>query len=260
MNNNLLNRIVPEEIGLLIDAGALFVCNDSGGKDSQVMRIFLKHIIPEKQLIIVHANLPEVEWEGNFEQITRYAGITPVFEVKANKTFFEMVAHRFKTRPEVPSWPSPSTRQCTSDLKRGPIQKFIRKYAKENGFLEVVNCLGIRAEESPARKKKNPFKFKLKDSCKHREQYEWLPVHDLLLNEVWAGITNSNQRWHYAYNLGMSRLSCKICIMSNDDDLRIAGSNDPKLTQRYIDFEEWTGYTIAMSRIPLKNTIFNKTS
>lgn len=64
---------IPKEIQELINRGALFVCNDSAGKDSQAMKILLKNIIPKGQLIIIHANLPEVEWEGNLEHIKKYS-------------------------------------------------------------------------------------------------------------------------------------------------------------------------------------------
>jgi DNA sulfur modification protein DndC len=70
-----------------------------------------------------------------------------------SKTFFDMVEHRGM-------FPSPSTRQCTSDLKRGPIEREIRRYLKahpEFGGL-VVNCMGMRAEESPGRSKLQTFK------------------------------------------------------------------------------------------------------
>lgn len=246
---------IPFDIQNLITRGALFVCNDSAGKDSQAMKILLKFIIPRGQLVIVHANLPEVEWEGNLEHIEKYSDCHPVFEVSANKTFFQMVENRFKNRPEVPSWPSAATRQCTSDLKRGPIQKFINNYALKNGFKEVVNCIGLRAEESPGRAKKIPFQFKKINSCKHRQQYEWLPIHDWLIGKVWKTIETADEKRHYAYDLGMTRLSCKYCIMSNEHDLRIAYKNDPQLGNRYMSMEEFTGYTMSMSRISLKNTL-----
>ena len=249
---------VPDFIKKLIENGALFICNDSAGKDSQAMKIYLKSIIPKGQLIIIHAHLPEVEWEGNLEHIKKYADCHPVVEVKANKTFFQMVENRFKNRPEVPSWPSASTRQCTSDLKRGPIQKFINNYSLKNGFKEVVNCIGLRAEESPGRAKKIPFQLKSINSCKHRTQYEWLPIHDWLIGKVLETVELAGEKLHYAYGLGMTRLSCKFCIMSSEHDLRIAGNNDPNLSQKYINLEEWTGYTMSMSRIPLKNTLNKK--
>ena len=55
---------IPPEIPALIDRGALFIINDSAGKDSQAMKIKLRSIVPADQLVVVHAELPEVEWDG----------------------------------------------------------------------------------------------------------------------------------------------------------------------------------------------------
>ena len=162
-----------------------------------------------------------------------------------------MVEHRGK-------FPSPSTRQCTSDLKRAPIQKFINNFARKHGFHYVVNCLGIRADESSSRAKKLAFQYKPKLSAKHRKQYEWLPIHSMLLDEVWTTIKDAGQEPHYAYGLGMSRLSCVFCIMAKDSDLRIAGKAKPQLAKKYIDTEERLDFTLSMSRRPLKEIINNE--
>lgn len=240
--------IIPEKIQELIKNGALFVINDSAGKDSQAMKILLLKNIPHKQLIIVHANLPEVEWDGNMEHIKRYSEDVPVFEVQAGKTFFEMVEHRGK-------FPSASCRQCTSDLKRGPIQKLIRNYSKDHGFHYVVNCMGMRAQESTARSKKPVLKFNKRESCGHREQYDWLPIHKKKENEVFKIIADAGQEVHYAYKLGMSRLSCCFCILAKDADLKIASKAKPALAWRYIETEERLDFTMSMSRRPLKEII-----
>lgn len=239
---------VPEAIHRLIKKGALFVINDSAGKDSQAMKIVLMDLVPHEQLVIVHANLPEVEWKGNMEHIKKYSYDVPVFEVVGTKTFFEMVDHRKK-------FPSPAQRQCTSDLKRAPIQKFINNYAKEKGFKYVVNCMGLRAEESSSRAKKEVFRFMKGNSAKHRVQYEWLPIHNFLLADVWRTIQEEGQEPHYAYALGMTRLSCCFCIMANKNDLKIAAKHNPELLQRYIDKEEELNFTLSMSRVPLKDII-----
>ncbi len=239
---------VPEAIHRLIKKGALFVINDSAGKGSQAMKIVLMDLVPHEQLVIVHANLPEVEWKGNMEHIKKYSYDVPVFEVVGTKTFFEMVDHRKK-------FPSPAQRQCTSDLKRAPIQKFINNYAKEKGFKYVVNCMGLRAEESSSRAKKEVFRFMPSNSAKHRIQYEWLPIHDYLLDKVWATISGMGQEPHYAYGLGMSRLSCCFCIMANKNDLKIAAKHNPELAQRYIDKEEELDFTLSPNRVFLKDII-----
>src|ERR1700743_3679075 len=85
----------------LILAGALFVLNDSGGKDSQAMRIIVRDLVPRNQIVVMHASLGEVEWPGALEHACSGAerdGM-PFFVARARKTFFEMVEHRFKVRP-----------------------------------------------------------------------------------------------------------------------------------------------------------------
>jgi len=237
----------------LIESGALFVSNHSGGKDSQVMLIKLLELIPATQLVVVHASLGVIEWPGALELAEKQAADAglPFIVARASKTLFEMVERRFKNRPEVPSWPSANTRQCTSDLKRGPIQREIRRYAKANGFKSIVNCLGLRAQESPGRAKRQVFS-KMGISNSVNTWYEWLPVHELLTDEVFATIRLSGQEPHYAYALGNERLSCMFCIMASRNDLRNGARQSPALLEQYTALEERTGYTMHMNRIPIK--------
>ena len=191
----------------LIRRGALFVVNHSGGKDSQAMMIKLAAMIPAHQLLIIHAVLPDVEWEGVTEQVERYAADVPVIYAHAAKTLFEMVEHRGM-------FPSPKNRQCTSDLKRNPIEREIRRYLKahpEFGGL-VVNCMGMRAQESSSRAKLATLKPNPGNSKAGREWYDWLPIHDMLEEEVFASIRDAGQEPHWAYGAGMTRLSCCFCI------------------------------------------------
>ena len=57
------------EIEALIKKGALFVCNHSGGKDSQAMYLYLRLIIPASKLVVIYSHLDQVEWEGTEEHI-----------------------------------------------------------------------------------------------------------------------------------------------------------------------------------------------
>ena len=112
-----------DEVDRLIQDGALFIANHSGSKDSQVQLIRLLERVPASQLLVVHASLGAMEWTGAMELARDQAAnaALPFIVATASKMLLEMVERRFETRPEVPSWPSASTRQCTSDLKRGPI-------------------------------------------------------------------------------------------------------------------------------------------
>lgn len=80
--------MIPD-ISSLITAGALFVSNHSGGKDSQAMLINLLEVIPPKQLLVVHASLGVIEWPGALELAETQAGDAGLSFIvaRASKTF-----------------------------------------------------------------------------------------------------------------------------------------------------------------------------
>jgi len=229
-------------INNLISRGALFVINHSGGKDSQAMFLKLAAIVPEDQIIVIHAILPEVEWDGVIEHIQNTIGDAQLLLTTAKKTFFEMVQHRGK-------FPSPKHRQCTSDLKRGPIEKAIRHYLKDNIRFDglVVNCMGLRAQEGSDRAKRTTFKLHKRNSVAGREWYDWLPIHKWKIEDVFAKIAAENQEPHWAYAAGMSRLSCCFCIMASKADLSTAAKLNPELYRRYVEMEQRLDFTLSPS-------------
>jgi 3'-phosphoadenosine 5'-phosphosulfate sulfotransferase (PAPS reductase)/FAD synthetase len=248
---------IPDQVRDLISRGGLFVACHSGGKDSQAMLIRFLEVVPRDQLIVVHAALGEVEWDGALELAQRQAADAgvPFLVARAVKTFFEMVEHRFAARPDVPSFPSASTRQCTSDLKRGPVEREVRRYAKQHGLTTIVTCMGIRAAESPARAKAVPFKRSDRNSVAGRGWYEWLPIHELSTAEVFATIRDAGQEPHWAYAAGNERLSCVFCIMGSRRDIANGARHRPDLFARYVDLERRTGYTMHMSRKSLTEIV-----
>jgi 3'-phosphoadenosine 5'-phosphosulfate sulfotransferase (PAPS reductase)/FAD synthetase len=218
---------------------ALYVINHSGGKDSQAMFLKLRDLIPKENLVVIHAHLPEVEWEGTIDHIKNTIGDAELHVVQAGKTFFEMVEHR-------QMWPSPSYRQCTSDLKRGPINKKIIELCNERGYTKVVNCMGLRAAESANRSRKDPFKLSGSNSNSKRTWYEWLPIFEMSTQEVFGFIKSNNQTPHWAYEKGMTRLSCVFCIMSSKHDLETAARLNPELKNKYATIERKIDHTFVM--------------
>lgn len=226
---------------LIADPECVFISNHSGGKDSQIMYLELRKVVPADRLIVIHAHLPEVEWEGT-EEFIRETVEHEFHVVQAVKTFFEMVEHRGM-------FPSPENRQCTSDLKRGPIQKKVREICRERGFTKVVNCMGFRAEESAARKKKKVWKWNKSLSVHKRVQrkwYDWAPIHKKKEAEVFAGIEAEGQKPFWTYGAGMTRKSCVFCIMASEDDLCLAAKLRPQLAEKYDYWENKTGHTMIM--------------
>lgn len=204
----------------LINAGALFVINHSGGKDSQAMTIRLRKIIPLHQLVIVYAHLPQMAWEGSEEHIRDTCMGIQVKVCQAKKTFMEMVEHR-------KMFPGMQRRQCTSDLKRGPIEKTIRHISYATGIKLIVNCEGLRADESRQRSNLERFKLSKKNSVAGRTWYDWLPIHSKSEKWVFDTIRKAGQKPHWVYAKGMRRCSCKICIFSSKADIKASASIDP---------------------------------
>lgn len=235
MTNTRQQRAVPNQVMDLIARGATFVANHSGGKDSQAMYLMLRNIVPPNQLVIVHADLGEAEWEGAVDHIRSTTAGEPLYVCRSRRTLLQMIEERGM-------FPSPKQRQCTSDLKRGPIERTIRAL----GAKLIVNCMGMRAEESSGRAKLAPFKRSDRNSKAGREWYDWLPIHNMTTQEVFDSIAAAGQAPHWVYGAGMSRFSCCFCIMASQADLRTAARLNPKLYARYVGLERATGQVMMM--------------
>jgi len=236
----------------MIDTGYQFYCSTSGGKDSQAMYIQLLELVPRHQITLVHADLGEVEWHGVQQHIHKTTShelhvVRAIWADGSEKNLLGMVEKRGM-------WPSSAHRQCTSDLKRGPIYKFIRGHMKSHGFTRAVNCMGLRAGESAARAKLESRKLNKILSKAGREVYDWLPIHDWSTEEVFEAIAAAGQEPHPAYATGNERLSCMFCIMGSTNDLQNAARQRPELAAKMIALEEKIGHTFK-NRQSLKSII-----
>jgi 3'-phosphoadenosine 5'-phosphosulfate sulfotransferase (PAPS reductase)/FAD synthetase len=241
-----------DKINELIKRGALFVVNHSAGKDSQAMHAELVKIVPAAQLLVVHADLGRIEWSGNIDHIKATIGDLPFIIAKPyNKAGeFKELLDVVKSRGK---WPDSARRWCTSDFKRGPLEREIKRYIKAEGLSGlVVNCMGLRADESAARAKKVPFAYSERNSKAGREWYDWLPIFRFSSEDVFEVIRQAGQEPHWAYGAGMSRLSCSFCIFANQSDLQTAARLRPELYAEYVELEREIDHTFSMSRRPLE--------
>ena len=240
---------VPPECRAAIRRGALVAISHSGGKDSQAMTILVSRLVPPGQLLVVHAPLGDIEWPGTLEHIeaTIPPGVPLILApVASGKTLLERVEERGL-------WPSSSVRWCTSDFKRAPIERELRRYLKAHPRFggRIVNAMGMRADESPARAKRTPWRRNDRNSRAGRQWFDWLPIHDLSTADVFRVIAEAGQSPHWAYAAGMSRLSCSFCILASRPDLRRAAELRPALYRRYADLEQRIGHTLSPTRAPL---------
>jgi len=254
------------DLQALIAANALFVISNSGGKDSQAMAIVLEQLgIPKRQMVHVHADLGAMEWAGTLahaKAIADKAGL-PFLVAKAINLqgeefdLLDKVEAKAQAKPGQPAWPSQKRRWCTSDLKRGPIAREVRRYAKAHGFTLIVDCQGLRAQESDDRAAELPWSFsdRKDDHAAGRTWYRWLPVHELTTAQVFATIAKAGQQPHKAYGLGNERLSCMYCIMGSDTDLANAYRHNPELGDRYMAIEKATGFNMHVNMRPMGELI-----
>lgn len=243
----------------------IILVNTSAGKDSQTTMRKVVHLATEQgvldRVVAVHADLPDVEWEGVGElaalQSAHY-GLR--FEV-VTRTQNNLLEHTLalyhgrlaKGQDKVP-WPDRNNRWCTSDHKRGPVRRVMTMLVKElrdagtvsGRPVRLLNCMGLRAQESPERAKKPTFAYDEGASGKGtvRQVWNWLPIHDWTEEQVWADIHASGVPYHFAYDLGMPRLSCCFCIFSGRDALVLAAKHNKALALQYHAVEIETGYTM----------------
>jgi 3'-phosphoadenosine 5'-phosphosulfate sulfotransferase (PAPS reductase)/FAD synthetase len=234
-----------------IKDGAIFYCSHSGGKDSACMYWYLRRIgVPDAQIVVVHANLGRVEHAGVIAHIRANIDhelhvVRAVDRNGQEHDLLEMVRRRYRLNPDRPPWPSSSVRYCTSDLKRGPIEKFIRQHMKRRGALLAVNCIGLRAAESRARARRNPWTENKRLSKAGRQVADWLPIHhvsDQMLR-TYRGYPDAAPL-HPVYAEGNDRLSCAFCIFGCKGDLRNAARLYPELLAEYLAVEQETGFTM----------------
>jgi 3'-phosphoadenosine 5'-phosphosulfate sulfotransferase (PAPS reductase)/FAD synthetase len=239
-----------ERLQRLADEGAVFYVNMSGGKDSLLTYLTIAGVVPRDQISILHADLEDVDWPDLPSHIAETTGQTPNV-VRAKRSFLELVEHRRK-------WPSPQQRFCTSDLKRQPLEAFIRRDMNDRGARLAVDCQGIRSAESNRRARMVDFKTNDRLSNSKRTVFTSLPIFDRSTPEVFDLIAQAGRQVHYAYGLGSRRVSCPFCIMACRSDLQVAAREHPKLLDRLAETEARIGHTIFFKNgrpIPIKDHI-----
>jgi 3'-phosphoadenosine 5'-phosphosulfate sulfotransferase (PAPS reductase)/FAD synthetase len=215
----------------------------SGGKDSLVM---LQELVARAtaegvldRLVVAHAEMGLADWPGTRELAERQARHHGVrFEVVRREQGY-LLDHV----EERGMWPSATARFCTSDHKRGPIERLMTRLvaeARAGGAdpakpVRILSCLGMRRQESAARAKQPTLEPDRHGSNGRRQVTRWRPLNDLLVTEVWErlGTAQAAGLIHPAYQHGQSRASCVFCIFSSRQELIAAAIANPGLAQRY---------------------------
>ena len=240
---------LPDVLTLLRN-GAALVLSVSGGKDSDAMS---HHLLDLRQsegwpgdVLMVHADLgARVEWQQTpdyVRDLARRKGV-PLHVVRwAHGDLIDRIWQRYHKDPSRPCWPSSQMRYCTSDLKRGPISRFLRNHFPTG---QVICAMGLRAEESSARAKRQALRLRKDSSAPTRGRfvYDWLPVHDWSETNVWHCIQRHGGIHHEAYQHGNHRLSCALCVLASLNDLVNGAVHNPDTYRDYCRIEAVTGYS-----------------
>jgi 3'-phosphoadenosine 5'-phosphosulfate sulfotransferase (PAPS reductase)/FAD synthetase len=170
----------------------VILVNSSAGKDSQAML----DLVVERadaagvrdRLVVFHADLGRVEWGGTAELAAEHAAHYGLRFEKIARPQGDLLAH-IEQRG---MFPDAARRYCTSDHKRGQGRKIITALVAERQHLgrpvRVLNCMGFRREESPARAKKVALRHDEAASNGKRHVDEWLPILEWTVGEVWERI------------------------------------------------------------------------
>jgi len=230
----------------------VLLVNSSAGKDSQAALDLVVCLARAQgiadRVVVVHCDLGRVEWEGTAalaEAQAAHYGVRFVKVTRAQGDLLQQVEQRGM-------WPSPQQRYCTSDHKRGQVDRVLTQLSAEvraahpERAARILNILGLRADESPTRAKKAPFAHDPRASNGRRTVDAWLPIHHWSATEVWATIRASGVPHHRAYDLGMPRLSCCFCIFAPRAALLLAGKHNRPLLDEYVRVEETIKHSFRM--------------
>lgn len=154
-------------------------------------------------------------------------------------------------------WPKPTQRYCTSDHKRDQQARLITRLTAERNLkrpVRILQTMGMRAGESPARAKLRPFYLDRRNSNGRKRVHIWLPIHQWTEEQVWADVHESGVRHHWAYDIGMPRLSCCFCIYAPKAALVLAAKHMPELAREYVAVENEVGFTFRQD-LPMAEVV-----
>ena len=199
---------------------------------------------------------------------------------KTGEVLTMTVAEAAATGLRCPWYGIGQTQYCTGDHKTSQIKKVYTALKKqwredtgETRPCRLLEILGLRADESDARKAKPQFAERISKSNKtelHVDQ--WLPIHHWTKDEAWTRAELNEVPTAHSYHLngyrdGMPRHSCIFCIYAASctkgegrDAILLAARHSPDLLDEYCAVEAYTGYsfTPATSLTEIREQIANE--
>jgi len=225
--------ILPPIVDLL-EQGAAVAIGVSGGKDSQAAAMatfeYLDKIGHSGPRLLIHADLGSVEWADSLptcEHLADRLGAELVVVRRKQGGLMDRWESRWRSNVAryenlstvtlVPCWSTPAMRFCTSELKTSKIHAELKRRFSR---LPIISVTGVRREESPQRARAEIFDHKPGERI-----WTWRPILDWSEAEVFSSLDFWGIEPHPAYRrFGLTRVSCRFCIMSSLPDLMAAAA------------------------------------
>ena len=200
----------------------------SGGKDSTALILWAKENLDSFQTIFC-----DTGWE---DSIT-YDYIEYVNQTVLDKKLIVLKSEKYEGFIDLSvkkkRFPSALQRFCTQELKVIPTKKYIDSLSDE-----VHLYVGIRAEESYQRSKLGEVVFDDYYNCYiHRPLLTWTS------EQVFGMMRQYNIKPNPLYKMGMSRVGCMPCIMSNHKEIKTIIIIRPDVINKIQDAEKKGGNT-----------------
>jgi 3'-phosphoadenosine 5'-phosphosulfate sulfotransferase (PAPS reductase)/FAD synthetase len=249
----------------------------SGGKDSCAAAIavveHLRAIGHKGPVVLVHADLGDadpalnVEWDDSLptcERLAAFLGVELIVTRRAAGGMMKRWIKRWENNVKryvdllcvkvILPWSTPSMRFCTSELKSAPIAAaLVKRFPGQ----KIISACGIRREEGRGRKKSprtnaptSKANKRLVNQGLGTSGLDWNPIAAWMTSDVFARCEARGFQMHEGYALGMSRISCRFCIMQDLSDQRVSASiaaNQP-VFHTVVDLEIRSGFAFQGSR------------
>ena len=229
-------------IANLLEQGAAVAIGVSGGKDSQAAAMatfeYLDRIGHSGPRLLIHADLGSVEWAASLptcEQLSDRLGAELIVVRRKQGGLMDRWESRWRSNVAryeslstvtlVPCWSTPAMRFCTSEMKTSKIHAELKRRFSR---LPIISVTGVRREESPRRARAEIFDHKPGERI-----WTWRPILDWSEAEVFSSLDFWGIEPHPAYRrFGLTRVSCRFCIMSSLPDL-VAAAAQPEAHDLY---------------------------
>lgn len=192
------------------DPSKTYLISISGGKDSTALWLHLKNELRLPNLIAIFS---DTGWEhpATYDYLDYLETVIgPLIRLKPELDFVELAKKKNR-------FPSAKARFCTEHLKMRPMREWLRSQIDTRALSsdDLIQCTGIRAEESSSRAKMSEFV--------EMDEFFKLPQWRPIISWTWQEVFDCHERHQVApnplYKQGMSRVGCMPCIMSNHSEL-----------------------------------------